>query len=245
VTGVALTVCSLADRPDLAEAHYELKTSWPDFMLEDPTASLIHLLPRQFPELQLVLLDGDQVIGKALAAPFYWPNELAALPDTGWDWVLVRAIWDQRPPTIASALEISILPERQGSGLSRLLVQGLVDAAHGLGLAALVAPVRPSRKAAEPGTPIAEYAVRLRDDGLPADPWLRVHARLGATILRVCPVSMTIPGTLAQWRTWTGLPFDRSGPVVVPGALVPVQVDVEHDYAVYVEPNVWMHHRLG
>jgi hypothetical protein len=30
----------------------------------------------------------------------------------------------------------------------------------------------------------------------------------------------------------------------VPGALVPVQCSVEHDYAVYVEPGVWVHHKL-
>jgi hypothetical protein len=42
----------------------------------------------------------------------------------------------------------------------------------------------------------------------------------------------------------TGLPFDELGPVAVPGALVPVQCSVEHDYAVYVEPAVWVHHRL-
>jgi hypothetical protein len=40
------------------------------------------------------------------------------------------------------------------------------------------------------------------------------------------------------------LPFDRSGPVVVPGALVPVQCGVEHGYAVYLEPAVWLHDRL-
>ena len=54
---------------------------------------------------------------------------------------------------------------------------------------------------------------------------------------------MTITGSLEQWRGWTGLPFDRSGDVVVTGGLVPVHVSVEHDHAVYVEPNVWMHHR--
>lgn len=30
----------------------------------------------------------------------------------------------------------------------------------------------------------------------------------------------------------------------MPGALVPVQVQAEHGIAVYVEPNVWMHHDL-
>jgi hypothetical protein len=73
---------------------------------------------------------------------------------------------------------------------------------------------------------------------------MRVHARLGARTVRVCPASMTVAGSLAEWRAWTGLPFDASGEVVVPGALTPVHTSVEHDHAVYVEPNVWMHHRL-
>jgi hypothetical protein len=91
---------------------------------------------------------------------------------------------------------------------------------------------------------MTEYVARVRDDGLPADPWLRVHARLGARIVGVCPLSMTVPGTLKQWREWTGLPFAVSGPVDVPGALTPVHVSVEHDHAVYIEPNVWMHHHI-
>lgn len=88
------------------------------------------------------------------------------------------------------------------------------------------------------------YACHVRADGLPADPWMRVHARLGARIVAVCPVSMTIAGTVAQWRTWTGQPLRESGAVEVPDALAPVHVSVEHGHAVYVEQNVWMHHRL-
>ena len=42
-----------------------------------------------------------------------------------------------------------------------------------------------------------------------------------------------------------GLPFDSTGPVVVPRALAPVHCDVEHGVAVYVEPNVWARHRTG
>ena len=56
--------------------------------------------------------------------------------------------------------------------------------------------------------------------------------------------AMTIGGSLAQWRDWTGLPFDTTGPVTVPEALIPVHCDVEQDYAVYCEPCVWVHHRL-
>jgi hypothetical protein len=55
---------------------------------------------------------------------------------------------------------------------------------------------------------------------------------------------MAVPGTIADWRRWTGLEFAASGPVAVPGALVPVHVSLEQDHAVYVEPNVWVRHTV-
>lgn len=56
--------------------------------------------------------------------------------------------------------------------------------------------------------------------------------------------ALTIAGSLAEWRGWTGLPFDTTGDVEVPDALVPVHCSLEHDHAVYVEPGVWVHHRV-
>jgi hypothetical protein len=55
---------------------------------------------------------------------------------------------------------------------------------------------------------------------------------------------MTIVGSIADWSHWTGMSFDRSGEVSIAGALVPVMVSLEQDYAVYVEPNVWVRHAL-
>ena len=81
-------------------------------------------------------------------------------------------------------------------------------------------------------------------DGLPADSWLRTHVRAGARLVKVAPCAMTITGSIAEWSRWTGMSFERSGEVVVAGALVPVTVSLEHDYAVYVEPNVWMRYAL-
>lgn len=91
---------------------------------------------------------------------------------------------------------------------------------------------------------MTEYVRRAGSDGLPADPWLRTHVRIGGRLVRLCPLSMTIAGTLADWREWTGLPLATSGLLDIPGALVPVHVSVEQDHAVYVEPNVWMHHQV-
>ena len=69
------------------------------------------------------------------------------------------------------------------------------------------------------------------------------EARAPGRIAKVAPRSMVVPGTLEEWREWTGLPFDETGPVLVPRALTPVLCDVEHGVATYVEPNVWVVHR--
>ena len=53
---------------------------------------------------------------------------------------------------------------------------------------------------------------------------------------------MTITGSVAEWEAWTGMAFPESGAYVVPGALVPVEIDRARGEGVYVEPNVWMRH---
>jgi GNAT superfamily N-acetyltransferase len=248
-----MRIVTLAERPDLDGAAWALPNSWPEFMLQDPVAErLFGGVPRRWPQWQLIGLapgpDGvEQVVALLRAVAFGWDGDLASLPDRGWDGVLERAVADRvagRPQTAVSLLEATVHPARQGEGLSQDLVGAARAACRAAGVLDLFGPVRPSGKWREPRTPIDDYARRVRADGLPADPWLRVHARLGGRIVRVCPVSMTIPGTLDEWRAWTGLPFDESGDVEVPQALCPVHVDVEAGHAVYVEPNVWMHHDL-
>jgi hypothetical protein len=56
---------------------------------------------------------------------------------------------------------------------------------------------------------------------------------------------MTVSAPLESWRRWTGRPFDTAGDVIVPLALSPVHCDPVFDIATYVEPNVWMSHRLA
>jgi hypothetical protein len=80
---------------------------------------------------------------------------------------------------------------------------------------------------------------------LPFDPWLRVHWRAGARLERLAPDSMTITGSVANWQEWTGLRFPESGQYVVQGALQPVSIDRERDVGTYLDPNVWMVHRVS
>lgn len=205
-------------------------------------------MPSVFPEYQYVMLDPDgMVVARVNAVPFAWQG-VEHLPARGWDAMLETAFDEHHQgvlPSAVSLIEARVAKPMLGSGLSAPLIAGVRRKVRSLGHLHLVGPVRPTAKALEPNTPMAEYVRRTRADGLPVDPWLRVHVRLGGTIGAVCPLAMTIPGTLAEWRTWTRLPFDRSGPLELEDALTPIHVSVEHDHAVYVEPNVWVHHQLA
>jgi hypothetical protein len=74
-------------------------------------------------------------------------------------------------------------------------------------------------------------------------PWLRVHERMGGEVADVAPAAMTVEGSLTEWEGWTGIAFPDSGSFVVPGGLVPVEIDVTEDAGRYVEPAVWVQHR--
>lgn len=248
-----LIIEPLDRRPDLAPMLGNLRDVWPAFMEEDPVSTFYFAIAEQhYPEFSMVAYYADQpevAVARSHAIPFAFGPDVGRteLPDDGWD-AVVRWGWldreVNRPPTHVSALEIVVAPAARGGGVSGRMVAAMRENVARLGFHDLFAPVRPSAKADEPHTPMSEYAFRTRFDGLPHDPWLRVHVRAGARIVRVCPRSMTITGTLAEWRGWTGLPFDTTGAVEVPGALTPVHCAVEHDHAVYVEPNVWVQHRI-
>ncbi|MFF3755433.1 N-acetyltransferase [Streptomyces sp. NPDC002018] len=247
VPGTGLRVASLAERPDLETALLTMDSSWPGYIRPDPT--LVHWVFERHADHQLVVFDDhDVVVARAASAPVAWDGAPESLPDTGWDEMLRQCMDDTysgRRLNTLCALEINVLPDSRARNLSAHTLRALADHGRRLGYGDMVGPVRPTRKHAEPHLTMDAYAARTRADGLPEDPWLRVHVRAGGEVLKVCPASMTISGSLAQWRGWTGLPFDTSGPVDVPGALAPVVVNVEHDHAVYVEPNVWVRHRLS
>ncbi len=240
-----LTVVSLAERPELEEQMWSVSGGWPTFMLQSPVAAgRYERAVELYPDLHLLAVRGDEVLARVHAVAIRW-SRVEALPARGWDWALESSVdHPVADRAVVSLIEARVAVHHRSCGVSTQLISAAREKFRELGTRRLVAPVRPSGKAAEPRTPFAEYVARTRDDGLPEDGWLRVHARLGGRITAVAPLSMTIPGTLADWRSWTGLPFDADGLVDVAGGLVPVLVNTAQNHAVYVEPNVWVYHRL-
>jgi GNAT superfamily N-acetyltransferase len=253
-SGLALpagyTLVTLAERRDLEDALGDHNTAaWPRFMLEDPVAERYwHHLDDELAGYQLLLLDGSGAIAAAgNCAPLAWDGTDAGLP-LGWDDQFMRTVGSLnagRAVDTTGALQIVVAPGRLGSGLSALLVGAFRALARLQGHRALIACVRPTLKDRYPLTPIERYAVWTRPDGQPFDPWIRVHARLGARIVRGVPDSMRIEGSVADWEAWTEMAFPESGAYVVPRAADVVRIDREADRGVYLDPNVWMVHDLA
>ncbi|MEE1755904.1 N-acetyltransferase [Streptomyces sp. SP18CS02] len=246
-----LRITTLAERPELQGPMWRMLDLWPEFMLNDPIGwANIGRIVAELPEYVLIATDQEgAVVARAFSVPFQLHAEgRGELPATGWDQVLLWAFSDRRHgriPDTVSAIEIAVGAGAQGRGVSARMLAALRENARGMGFREVVAPVRPSAKHLEPDAPMREYALRTREaDGLPHDPWLRVHVRAGGVVETVAPASMTIAHSVERWREWTGLPFDTDGPVRVEGALVPVRSEASSGYAVYVEPNVWVRHRL-
>jgi GNAT superfamily N-acetyltransferase len=244
------TLVSLEERPDLRYELGDLNVSvWPEFMLNDAVANTHwSRLFEDVPAFQLCLFapDGELVAG-CNSAPLAWDGTDDGLPD-GWDDQFLRT-WAGVDAGIApdtlGAIQIVVRPDRQGAGYSGVMLGAMRATARERGYRGLIACVRPTEKVRYPLTPIERYAAWTRDDGLPLDPWIRLHVRLGGRIVRPSPASMRIEGTVADWHEWTSLSFLESGDYLPEGAAAPVAIDVEADSGVYLDPNVWIVHDPG
>jgi hypothetical protein len=215
------------ERPDVAEAAWELtKDVIPEYNNQGDI--LNRYWPRlldERPDFQFHVLDGDQILLRARSIPLRWDGTVDGLP-AGIDGAIARG-FDVAGANVLCALVIMIPRGLQGRGLSKLGVEAMAEIARRHGLEALIAPVRPNLKERYPLVPIERYAEWRRADGLPFDPWMRVHARLGASILKTEPHSLRITGTVGEWEEWTEMPFPESGEYVFPGGLATLEIDRE------------------
>jgi len=217
-----------------SESFQLLRRAWPEIVFHDAISNANWgRLYDERPEFQFALVEDGQVLAEGNSIP------VSGMPET-WREALRRG-FDAAEPDRLCALAILVDPDHQRRGLSRLMLEHMRGLGHERGWE-LVAPVRSSLKHLYPLTPIERYIEWRRDDGLLFDPWLRAHERLGAEIVGIAHDSLVSEGTVAELEEWCGLEFPESGSYVVPGALVPVEIDREHDRGAYREPNVWMQH---
>jgi GNAT superfamily N-acetyltransferase len=238
-----MKVATVAERPDLIERGWErTRDTLPEYNNHgDILERYWPRLTEERPEFQFHLVDErDEILVRARSVPVRWDGTVDDLP-AGIDGAIARG-FDESGANVLCALVIMIPRDLQGRGLSTRAVEAMLELAHQHGLDSLIAPVRPSWKERYPLVPIERYSAWRRGDGLLFDPWMRVHERLGATVLKPEPHSLRITGTVADWEEWTEIAFPESGTYWFPRGLAPLMIDHEADRGSYWEPNVWMQH---
>ena len=241
-----MDIVTTGERPDLlGAAMAPLRDGWPAFVLRDPISNQYRdAVAACFPAFDVLLLDGDDVLARAVVVALRWNGEAATLPG-GYDGALVAAVAEHEDgvaPDTLCIMSATVRPDRTGAGLAGAVLTALRDRAEHAGLRRVVVPVRPTLKASYPLTPMTDFQRWTRADGLHLDPWIRTHQRLGAAIVKPAPRSMVVSGTVAQWEKWTGMAFPQTGRYVVPGGLDLLWIDRERDEGSYEETNLWMRH---
>ena len=226
------------------------KEVWPEFMLHDQVANQYwRELFDRFSEYQLALYDTEKhrVAGMGNSFPLRWDDGLKNLPEEGWDWAFEESVRDHKQgitPNLHCAIQIVVRPDYRSQGLSMSMVEAVRAVTKAKGLGSLIIPLRPSEKHKYPLISLDDYVTWKTEQGLPFDPWLRVHVRAGARVIKVCHHSKRIRGTRSEWESWAGMKFPQSGKYIIYGALNPITINIEKEEGIYVEPNVWIVHKV-
>ncbi|MDQ4149437.1 MAG: hypothetical protein M3164_05525 [Actinomycetota bacterium] len=245
---MVLKAITHSENPQLAESSVWIEnTVWPEYNRHaDVVGRYWPRLTTDFPDFQFVVFDeaSNEVVARGNTVPFHWDGDSHHLPRS-MDALVMRAFERKgrgSRPNALSALAAEVPPQNRAKGLGTFLLLTMKGIAQARGLEALVAPVRPVWKERYPLTPIEQYMTWKRSDGLPFDPWIRLHHGLGARFIKPAPRSLRITGTVAEWESWTQMPFPASGRYVFPRGLAPLRIDRGADTGLYWEPNVWMSH---
>jgi hypothetical protein len=220
--------------------------AFPSFITADAAArSYIDRVRQWFTAFNIMLVRDDEPVATGWGVPIRWNGEIADLP-SGYTDTTRRAVELHEASGHADTFVICggiVNRSLSRRGMAAELISALRDLPVAASLPRVIAPVRPTLKPAYPLTPIETFTSWTRPDGLPFDPWLRTHVRVGGRILATAPHSQTMTGTVEQWQEWTGLQLPSTGQYVIPDGLSPLHIDHEANLGTYTEPNVWVQHR--
>lgn len=238
-------VVTFKERPDLYDLQEHIcGKAFPEFLYySEIAAKTWEKMIAYFKEYQLLLLHEEQIVAVINCMPMNLDIPDNELPEEAFNWGMEKGIKDfeaGKKMNAALGIQIIIPAEFQGKGLSSIATQELKNMCIKMGIKRLIIPIRPTLKSKYPINDIDKYIKWKNKDGLPFDPWLRVHVRKNAKIINACKKAVEIKGTVNQWETWTNMKFPESGKYVVEGALCPVVINRKKNLGTYIEPNVWV-----
>jgi GNAT superfamily N-acetyltransferase len=227
------------------EAERRFVEDWPEFIFHD--AEVKKYRERRtsyFPEWEFYFVSDGRLIAGCWGVPLAWDGTVGDLPG-GFTDALARSVTSYEQGVVPNTFVLmaaAVRSDEQGQGHAARVITAVRDHATTHGLPQVIAPVRPTLKSSYPLTPIETFMTWTRSDGLPLDPWLRTHVRLGATLLAPAPASQTMTGSVADWESWTAMPFPTTGTYTIPAGLTTLEINREADTGLYIEPNIWLRH---
>ena len=242
-----VVIIDVSGRPDIRRAADALvAANLPVFVTwESPGNWRWHRIYDLFPEYQIAAVDSrGSVIAAAQSVPVAWDGDASTLPG-GYDDVLVAATTagSLASPSALCLVSISVREDRRGRGLAHTMVEEIKARAEHAGHHAVIAPLRPTRKAEYPLIPMATYAAWTTPSGDAFDPWLRIHVGMGAEVMGIAEESLVIAQPRSRWEKVTGREMSIPGGYPVEGALVPIEIDAQ-GVGTYREPNIWVRHAI-
>ncbi|WP_327637991.1 hypothetical protein OHB24_06315 [Kribbella sp. NBC_00482] len=227
------------------EAEQRFAEDWPEFIFHDEGVTPYReRRVEYFRDWEFYLVAEDRLIAGCWGVPIAWDGTVADLPG-GFTDALGRSVTSYEENVVPNTFVLmaaAVRSDEQGRGHAGRVITAVRDRAVANGLGQVIAPVRPTLKSRYPLTPIETFMTWTREDGLPLDPWLRTHVRLGATLLAPAPASQTMTGTVENWEKWTKMPFPSTGTYTIPDGLTTLEINRESNTGVYVEPNIWLRH---
>lgn len=244
-----LNLFTLSQMPQLQDGINRLhRQAWPEYFIGDNI--MLENWPKlfhRFPDYQFALTqENGDIVAVGNTIPIQWDGALEHLTD-GWDDGLVRGMEQvdkNITPDTLLVLAGVVNENYQGQGLASLLVEAFKNIAAGHKLKRMIVPVRPTGKSLYPKLSFSEYCNLTREDGLPADPWLRTHIKAGGKILGKSEQSQRIEGSVKDWEKWANTTFTQTGHYDLKDTLQPVWIDIEKGSGIYHDPSVWLQHFL-
>jgi len=172
----------------------------------------------------------------------------------GWQGV-VRASYlhshvEHKKPDTLIGLFIFVEDGFRQQGWANNVILEMRSIAQEKGLRALIIPLRPPQryKKEYASMPMAEFAALNREDGHPVDHWIRLHTRLGASILQASEKSHQHAMPLQDFHDqFSQVELPDSGEALIErnGEWYKVYVDRERDFVLINQGCVWVRHHQG
>ena len=249
-TAEQFAVATCAEHPELFESSVELENeTWDSLSFLDYTSAhfaYYDALLERFPECRLCMVElgSGEMVATGMCVPLHVSGD-AVLPNEGWDWIVETAFaQDGSNSNTLGALSISVPEQHRHRGFARDMINAMRALAAMKKLSRVIAPVRPSVKCLHPFVPMEQYIGWQDERGRVFDPWLRSHIAVGGNIVGVCDRSMVVEQPIEFWKPWVRNTLNIDGAVPLAGALAPLNFDLSSGIGCYIEPNVWVTHRV-